>query len=310
MNRKVLITALATTAVSLTMAYAQEDQTSSNQRLGRTVPATALLNRDVVTQGGKALGQIEEVIFDMESGRILYLAMDLKGLGANDTITVPPALFTYGLGRAARQADKDNNGVRANQAGRHPLVLRATEEALKGAPKFAKTGEDRAEGAYVDKIYAHFNQPRWWEGASGNSAAGKFNHIRRATQVKNFTVQNPSGEKLGQVETVLFDLPAGRVSFVVLDPANRIANKQLLVPVPPMALTRAEQGGGMLTLDADKEKLNNAPGINREDLTAQDIQKLSNPAFATQVYNYYGKKPWFENIPTPTGPDQPQDNRN
>lgn len=304
MNQKVLLATLATAAVTLSFAQAQDEQISRENRLGRAVPATALLNRDVVTQGGKELGQIEEVIFDMESGRILYLAMDLKGAGLNDTVAVPPALFTYGLGRAANaRQNQDGSGVNVrNNNNRQPFVIRESEEALKGAPKYAKTGEDRAQGAYVDKVYGHFNQPRWWQGA-GDAAAGKFNHIRRASQVKNFSVQSPSNEKLGQVETVLFDLPSGRVSFVVLDPANRISDKQMLIPVPPMALTRGEQGGGVLTLDADKDKLNNAPSINREALNADDIRQLANPAFATKVYQYYGKQPWFqnENIPSPTG---------
>lgn len=306
MNKKFLLTALATAAVSLSLAQAQDQQGSPENRLGRTVPAKALLNRDVVTQGGQEVGKIEDAIFDMESGRILYLALDLKG-GVNDTIAVPPALFTYGLGRAAAaQKNKDNTGLRVGQNNRQPFVIRTTEEALKGAPKYAKSGEDRAQGAYVDKVYAHFNQPRWWQGA-GDSTAGKFNHIRRASQVQNFTVQNVSNEKLGQVETVLFDLPVGRVSFVVVDPANQIANKQMLIPVPPMAFTRGEQGGGVLILDADKDKLNNAPSINRDELNADDIRRLSNAEFATRVYQYYGKQPWFENIPTPTGPDRQQD---
>lgn len=311
MNRKVLLATLATAAVTLSYAQAQDEQQSREHRLGRAVPAAALLDRDVVTQGGKELGQIEEVIFDMESGRILYLAMDLKGAGLNDTVAVPPALFTYGLGRAAAaQQNRGGSGLGIrNNNNRHPFVIRASEEALKGAPKYARTGEDRAQGAYVDKVYAHFNQPRWWQGA-GDAASGKFNHVRRASQVKNFTVQNVSNEKLGQVETVLFDLPAGRVSFVVLDPANRVAEKQMLIPVPPMAFTRGEQGGGVLILDADKDKLNNAPSINREALDADDIRQLSNPAFATKVYQYYGKQPWFqnENIPSPTGPDRRSNN--
>jgi len=297
MNKKILLTAFATAAFSLSLAQAQNEQVPRENRLGRAVPAKALINRDVVTQGGKEVGQIEEAIFDMETGRILYLALDLKG-GANDTVAVPPALFTYGLGRAAAQGQT---------GGRQPFVIRTTEDALKGAPKYAATGQDRAQGAYVDKVYAHFNQPRWWQGA-GDSAAGKFNHIRRASQVNNFAVQNVSNEKLGQVETVLFDLPVGRVSFVVLDPANRISNKQVLLPIPPMAFTRGEQGGGMLILDADKDKLNNAPSINRDELNADDIRRLSNPEFATKVYEYYGKQPWFQNIPTPTGPDRQQNN--
>jgi len=297
MNKKILLTAFATAAFSLSLAQAQNEQVPRENRLGRAVPAKALINRDVVTQGGKEVGQIEDAIFDMETGRILYLALDLKG-GANDTVAVPPALFTYGLGRAAAQGQT---------GGRQPFVIRTTEDALKGAPKYAATGQDRAQGAYVDKVYAHFNQPRWWQGA-GDSAAGKFNHIRRASQVNNFAVQNVSNEKLGQVETVLFDLPVGRVSFVVLDPANRISNKQVLLPIPPMAFTRGEQGGGMLILDADKDKLNNAPSINRDELNADDIRRLSNPEFATKVYEYYGKQPWFQNIPTPTGPDRQQNN--
>ena len=297
MNQKFLLTALAVAAVSLSLAHAQDEQVARENRLGRAVPAKALLNRDVVTQGGKEIGKIEDAIFDMESGRILYLALDLKD-GANDTVAVPPALFTYGLGRAGTQA----------QSGRQPFVIRATEDALKGAPKYAKTGEDRAQGAYVDKVYAHFNQPRWWQG-SGDSASGKFNHIRRASQVQNFTVQSSSNEKLGKVETVLFDLPVGRVSFVVLDPANSISDKQTLIPIPPMAFTRGEQGGGVLVTGLDKDKLNNAPSINRDALNADDIRQLSDPQFATKVYEYYGKQPWFQNIPSPTGPDRQRTNQ-
>jgi len=315
MKKNYLLAALLATAFTLPLAQAQaqDEQVSRENRLKRAVPAKALLNRDVVTQGGKEVGQIEEVIFDMESGRILFLGLDLQGAG--DTVAVPPALFTYGLGRAAAQQDKrdDNRGLRLGQKDRHPFVIRVSEEALKGAPKFAKSGEDRTEGAYVDKVYAHFNQPRWWQGA-GDAAAGKFNHIRRASQADNLSVQNVSNEKLGQVETVLFDLPAGRVSFVLLDPANRVANKEMLIPVPPMAFTRGEENR-VLILDADKQKLNNAPSINRDDMTKDDIERLSEPAFATKVYNYYGKQPWFqnENIPSPTGPDregQRQRNRN
>src|SRR5436190_8032943 len=290
MKKTLLLTAFALTAMSLSLAQAQDQQVSRENRLGRAVPAKALLNRDVVTQGGKELGKIEEAIFDMESGRILYLAMDLKG-GANDTVAVPPALFTYGLGRAAAQGQ-------SKEGTRQPFVIRTTEEALKGAPKYAKTDEDHAQGAYVDKVYTHFNQPRWWQGA-GDSTSGKFNHIRRASQVQNFTVQNVSNEKLGKVDTVLFDLPLGRVSFVIVDPANRISEKQVLLPIPPMAFTRGQQGGVLVT-DLDKEKLNNAPSINRDALNADDIHQLSNPEFATKVYEYYGKQPWFQNIPTPT----------
>jgi sporulation protein YlmC with PRC-barrel domain len=299
MNTKRLFAVLAATAVLLPLAQAQNERVPREQRFGRAVPATKLIDRDVVTQSGKSVGQIEDVIFDLESGRILFLGLNPKGAGKGDMVAVPPTVFGMPRGQQAER-DRDEGGLRARQQGR-AFVIKGNEQALEGAPKFARTGEEMAQAAYVDKVYAHFNQPRWWEGATG-SKAGEFNHVRRASQIEKLSVQNSSNEKLGQVETVLFDVPAGRVSYVVLDPAGSIANKQVLLPIPPMAFTKGEEGRTLI-LGVDKEKLNNAPSINRDELTAEDIQRLSNPAFASKVYNYYGKQPWFrdEGIPSPTG---------
>jgi sporulation protein YlmC with PRC-barrel domain len=310
MKIKVLttLTALVAAAFGLSVAQAQTNQLPRDHRFGRAVAAKAFINRDVVTQAGKNVGQIEEVMFDMESGHILYLGLNPKGAGKGDMVAVPPMLFRLPAQgqQAAAKNNKDNDGIKAQQT-RAPLVVRTDEQALQGAPKFPKTGQEMAQAQFVDQVYGHFNQPKWWAGAAG-STAGQFNHIRRASQVTKFTVQDSANQNIGKIETVLFDLPAGRVSYVVLDPANSIVNKKALIPVPPMAFTKPSEGGQKLVLNLDKDKLNNAPTINRDDLTAEDIQKLSDPTFAAQVYNYYGKQPWFtsENIPSPTGPDQPQ----
>jgi len=304
------LTALAAAAFSLSVAQAQTNQIPRDHRFGRAVPASAFINRDVVTQAGKNVGQIEEAIFDMESGHILYLGLNLKGAGKGDMVAVPPMLFKLPTGQQAAAKNKDTGGIKAALQTRPPFVIRADEQALQGAPKFAKTGEEMAQAEYVDKVYSHFNQAKWWAGAAG-STAGQFNHIRRVSQVTKFTVQDSANQNIGKVETVLFDLPAGRVSYVVLDPANNIVNKKALLPIPPMAFTKPAEGGQKLVLNLDKDKLNNAPMINRDDLTADDVKKLSDPTFAAQVYNYYGKQPWFtsENIPSPTGPDRQQTNQ-
>jgi hypothetical protein len=241
----------------------------------------------------------------------LFIGLNPKGGGQGDMVAVPPSLFALPKGQAdARQEkdkDKDEGGLRARiqglRQGGRAWVIKADEQALEGAPKFARS-EQMVQAAYVDKVYAHFNQPRWWEGAAG-SKAGEFNHVRRATQLQKLAVENSSNEKLGQVETVLFDVPAGRVSYVVLDPAGSVANKQVLLPIPPMAFTKGQEAR-TLVLGIEKDKLNNAPSINRDELTAEDIQRLSNPTFAAKVYNYYGKQPWFrdEGIPSPTGLDR------
>ena len=182
------LTALAAAAFSLSVAHAQTNQVPRDHRFGRAVAAKAFINRDVVTQAGKNVGQIEDVIFDMESGRVLYLGLNQKGAGKSDMVAVPPMLFRMPQAQQANAKNKDNSGIKAQQT-RPPLVVRADEQALQGAPKFAKTGQDMAQAEYVDKVYGHFNQPKWWAGAAG-STAGQFNHIRRASQVTKFTVQD------------------------------------------------------------------------------------------------------------------------
>src|SRR4051812_35276947 len=179
MKIKVLTTiiALAAAAFSLSVAQAQTNQIPREHRFGRAVPASAFINRDVVTQAGKNVGQIEEAIFDMESGRILYLGLNLKGAGKGDMVAVPPMLFRLPAQgqQAAAKNNKATGGIKAAVQTRAPFVIRADEQALQGAPKFAKNGQEMAQAEYVDKVYSHFNQPKWWAGAAG-STAGQFNH--------------------------------------------------------------------------------------------------------------------------------------
>lgn len=309
MKTKYLSAALAALAATFCLPSRAADDISREHRFGRAVPAPNLLNRAVVNQSGKNIGQIQDIVFDLESGRVLFVVLKPQGQGNNDTVAVPPMLFT--LGRQPQQAqtrndDNDEGGLRARarealrgqQNNRPPLVLKANDQALQGAPKYVDS--ERMQASFVDQVYGHFNQSRWWQGA-GDSKTGTFNHVRRAQHIHKLSVENSSSEKLGKIETALFDLPAGRISYVVLDPASNVSGKQVLYPIPPMAFTRGSDS--MLVLGTDKDKLTKAPSINRDELTAEDIQKLSQPNFALQVYNYWGKKPWFqaENIPSPTG---------
>ena len=110
------LTALAAAAFSLSVAQAQTNQVPRDHRFGRAVPAKAFINRDVVTQAGKNVGQIEEVIFDMESGHILYLGLNQKGAGKGDMVAVPPMLFRMPQGQ---QANAKNNNNKSGIGERH-----------------------------------------------------------------------------------------------------------------------------------------------------------------------------------------------
>ncbi len=270
------------------------------QRLGQIHPLDAVIGREIAGRGGRELGRIDDVVVDMESGRILFVVVDMAGNSGNNHIAVPAPLFRVNMGGGELG--------KAAQA-RNAFRVEVDRDALADAPQFKRgESEDKASAAFLDQVYRHFNQTAWWAGEQG-SAAGEFKHVRRASRLDDLAVQDVSSAKLGEVETVLFDIPAGRLVYVLLDPANRISENAELIPVPPMALTKGDQG--TLTLDANREKLNSAPRIERAELKRADLQKLRSPEFAQKVYEHFGKKAWFDgqNVLSPTGPDRPRRDR-
>jgi sporulation protein YlmC with PRC-barrel domain len=299
---KGLLTASAMVAVlttHLVSAQAQDQSTrdqnhadrqaTREHRLGRILPADRVVGREVVNRNGKELGKIEDAVMDLETGRILFVVLNVSQEGRNDSVAVPPMLFTVA------PAGSNNGGQ-----GRQPFGIEVGREALANAPKFDKNqSESIASAAFLDQVYKHFNQATWWAGAAG-STAGEFKNVHRVSRMNEFTVQDVANAKLGKINTVLLDVPAGRVTYAILDPANRISEKQELVPVPPMALTKGSDKR-VLVLDSNQEKLKAAPKIDRGQLTSGDLQRLAGPEFAKRVYDYYGKKPWFEESLAPTG---------
>ncbi len=308
MNAKNILTAGALAAtLSMNVASAnaqdqteqqrtrQERQAQREQRLGRTLPANRVIGREVVARNGNKLGSVEDAIVDFETGRILFVVLDLGANGGNNKVAVPPTLLTV-------PPMRDENTVAQKQ---RPFSVEVGREALSGAPTIdPDQAESLASAAFLDKVYSHFNQPKWWAGAQGSSA-GEFKNVHRASRIDKFAVQDVANAKLGKIETVLLDVPAARVVFALLDPANRISERQELIPIPPMALTKADKS--LLTLDSTREKLNAAPKVERTELTRDDLRQLADPQFAKRVYDYYGKQPWFgnEKVLSPTGPDRP-----
>jgi hypothetical protein len=83
--------------------------------------------------------------------------------------------------------------------------------------------------------------------------------------------------------------------YVILTPESSLNLGDELYAVPPEALTwNAEQKS--LVSDLNKDKLAAAPHFPTSNWAS-----LSNPDWASRVYKYYGKQPYFEKGLEPTG---------
>ena len=268
----VLAVALATTAPAQTTntnSAATSAPTANGiqgaERVGQ------LWDKPLVNTQGETVGTLSDIVVDLESGRVLYAIVTANtNLSGGNTVVVAPNKFQYGA-----------NGTN--------LVLNVTPSELASAPKWnASQAPNMGEVGFLNNVYQHWGESAWW--GSGPSPTGRsyFHNVQAARELSGATVNSTDGSQLATVKTVVADIPSGRVLYVVLAGTSATGGNQELYPVPPMALTK---GSSAKTLNTglDAAKLQGAPHFS-----ANSWPNLADTTYASQVYQYYGKQPYWQ----------------
>ena len=270
MNTKVyykrwLVLAGGLVALAATAA-AQSTNTPASNTLGQTALADKVFGHQVISSDGQKLGKLNNLVIDLESGRILY---GVIGTGQG-RVGVPPQIFA------------------ATLPSENQLRISATKQQIDAAPKFDpvdKPGE-WGQASYVSQVYSHFGQSAWWQ---GNTAAnvGSFHNVHKASQVVGMKVENVSNAEMGTVKNVAVDVPDGRVVYLFLAPTGSLNMGDNIYPMPPQAFTLGSDQKNLVS-DISKDKLTSAPHF-----ASNSWPNLSDATLAGQVYQFYGKQPWF-----------------
>ena len=89
----------------------------------------------------------------------------------------------------------------------------------------------------------------------------KVRHVNKASGVLGMEVRNRENQKLGEIKDLVFDdVNSGKVSYAVLAVGGFLGIGEKLIALPPSALHVAEDGE-YLILDADKARIQAAPGF-------------------------------------------------
>ena len=95
-------------------------------------------------------------------------------------------------------------------------------------------------------------------------------------------VFNDQGEDLGDIKEIMLDVRAGRISYAVLSYGGLMGIGDKLFAVPWEALT-LDTENKRFTLDVAKERLENAPGFDKDNWP-----NMSDQTWAKDVHDYYG----------------------
>ena len=123
-----------------------------------------------------------------------------------------------------------------------------------------------------------------------NRRNDQLNGAANASDIIGMTVKNYQGDKLGKVDDLAIDVESGRVVQVVVSIGGFVGIGDTLTAVPPGAL-HYDVAQKVLHLDADREKLKNAPKFEMSKWAeCCDSEHLS------AVYTQYGEQSSFKFI--------------
>ena len=143
--------------------------------------ASRLAHMEVENAAGQNVGEIEDLVIDMTSGRVQSVVLEVENPGRNDR------LHAYRL-----------RDFRAG-AGRK-LVLNVDPEALRKTRGFA------------EYAWPAWNDPYW------TSEPGM--RLMRAGELMNKEIRDRNGAKAGEIRDLVIDLRSGAVTHAILDLAK------------------------------------------------------------------------------------------
>jgi PRC-barrel domain len=127
-----------------------------------------------------------------------------------------------------------------------------------------------------------------WAAKSKNPATN-YPYLVGASEIKGTHVKNLQNQDLGEIDEVLIDPDTGQVRFVILEVGGFLGLGATRVAVPLSAFQITQEGNtSKWVLDADKEKLKNAPKVE-----GKNYQRLYTRSEAEPIFVYW-KVTWIE----------------
>jgi len=107
------------------------------------------------------------------------------------------------------------------------------------------------------------------------STEGFLTKANKASGLIGMDVRNPQNEKLGDIKDIVLDLHSGKVAYTVLSVGGFLGIGDKYIAVPPSEFTVAPDGRNLI-LNADKAKIQSAPGFAKNDWP-----DINNPSWHT-----------------------------
>lgn len=116
-------------------------------------------------------------------------------------------------------------------------------------------------------------------------------HLMGADTLLGNDVYNADDEDLGDIKEIMLDTASGKIAYAVLSFGGILGMGEKLFAVPWSALT-LDTVNKRFTLNVSKERLENAPGFDKDDWPDMADQR-----WASTIHGFYEAKHYNSNTP-------------
>ncbi len=121
----------------------------------------------------------------------------------------------------------------------------------------------------------------------GDLNAGPGPDVMAAATLTGNEVRNTADQKLGKIQEIMLDVPAGRIAYAVLSRGGILGVGDKLFAIPWSALT-LDTVQKCFLLDVPEERMKNAEGFDKDHWPS-----MADREWAARIHDYYNQPPYW-----------------
>lgn len=168
------------------------------------------------------------------------------------------------------------------------LCVAATSLLAQNSTTSTATGNGTTTGTSSTSVTENRNNQPVDQSNMSSSEDSGIMKLNKGSKLIGSEVQNPQGDKLGKIEDIVVDYNKGKVSYCVLEVEHSLFSTPKYIAVPLSAF-RPNADGTRLILNADKDRVAQAQGFDRNNWPS-----ASSPSWGAQPF-------WQQPSSTSTG---------
>jgi sporulation protein YlmC with PRC-barrel domain len=265
------LAAFAAGLIGATLVWGADDEQSKQAGKANLQRASQLIGLNLKNTAGETLGEIHDLAVDINNASVPFVIVSHGGVaGVGGDLTAMPW-------KAIRYA----NGQQPS------ATIDMTKDRLEQAPEFTSDNWTKLNDRTWTGQFYEYHSVKTADGERTTIARGEIKPVSivQGSDVVGMDLHNRQNEDLGEIEDFMIDANTGRIGYAVLSFGGVLGIGEKLFAVPWQSLSmNAERN--QFVINADKNKLKNAPGFDKNNWP--DMADLR---WSKDVHEFYGSDP-------------------